>query len=151
MAKIPATLNFWLHIFIPILISVLLNGLIFSMGWDGVRGGEQSLLPPPWLIGTLWVVWLGFMGWAKWIVSNIETDKAHKAGLWIIALMVYCWLYPFYALAPEGELGIMLGNIGSIFLTAYVFYRVRSVSLKASRLIFPIIIWVVYATIASAY
>ncbi len=130
---------------------ILVNGLIFSLEWstDSSENPIQtpSFAPPGWVVGLVWTIWFIALAVSRWIVGKSENHSLRSNRVFVDALIISCLLYPFYSLAIGSVLGGLIGNVFTIFLASYVFYRILKQSKTAAWLIFPIIPWVTFATL----
>jgi tryptophan-rich sensory protein len=130
---------------------LIVNALIFGFEWS-TSSSEQivaspSFAPPGWIVGAVWTLWFICMAVARWLVIKSESNHGRKARILIDILIISCLLYPFYSLAIGSVIGGLVGNVLTVILTSFVFYRVYDVSKVAAFLIFPIIPWVIFASI----
>jgi tryptophan-rich sensory protein len=131
------------HLLVVVGTVLLVNGLIFGMGWNSSRAeAPLETLPPGWVIGSVWVVLFTLFAVALW---QLRTHPA--AYNWLIALILFCLAYPFYSLAFDNRYAGLLGNLGCIALGGLVTGRALSASRPAALCIFPVIPWVIYATV----
>ncbi len=134
-----------LNILVALGVVLVINGLIFVLGWDRANATPQS--PPGALVGSVWVVLFALMATARWQLNAYSINQAAAARNWVTTLMLSCWLYPFYSLALNSQIGGLLGNVATITLTMFVVVHVWSVSKRTALLILPVIFWVAFATI----
>lgn len=134
---------------------VLVNGLIFSLEWT-TRSPEKiietpSFAPPGWVVGVAWTIWFIGLAISRWIIGKSENYKLNSNRVLIDILIISCLIYPFYSLAIGSVIRGLIGNIFTVFLSSYVFYRVLKKSKSAAWLIFPIIPWVTFATMITLF
>lgn len=127
---------------------LLMNGLIFSFGWDKSTDYAPSpwFEPPGWVVGAVWIGLFILMAIARWMLNTESRDEGRRARFWVTILAVSCLIYPLYSLAIGSVMGGMIGNVWTIALTGFVMSRLWRVSKGAAWLVFPIIPWVTFAT-----
>ncbi|MBC7795911.1 MAG: tryptophan-rich sensory protein [Pyrinomonadaceae bacterium] len=127
---------------------LVVNALIFGFGWNVETGSTRYIWfePAGYVVGIVWVALFALMGTARWVLNFQVTKDAARGKLWIVILMISCLLYPLYALATGSVLAGFLGNIETVILSAFVFWRVRRASNFAAFLVAPVIVWAVFAT-----
>lgn len=77
----------------------------------------------------------------------IYQEKGFSRDFWyIIALLVATFTYPLYTLGFKLVPGLV-GNIIYVGLTIFVITQVKQSSAIASYLLYPIVLWVTFATI----
>jgi translocator protein len=137
-----------------ILTTLLVNGLIFGLGWNTAE--ERTLLtfePPGWVIGSVWIVLLTLLAIARWRLNasgnlnNQNNRAAQKARAWVTGLLVFCLLYPFYSLAVDSLVGGLLGNLGTIGLALIAIASAWRNNRTAAFLVSPVVAWVSFATV----
>ncbi len=75
------------YILIPIILAALLNVIIFTKRWNTI---QRKYLPPGWVIGIIWTIILGILGYLMYL------SKQHKLTYFAIAgLIVFILAYPF--------------------------------------------------------
>lgn len=87
-----------------------------------------------------------FMGTARWLIIKSKSQKAAYHSRIVIFLVVFCFLYPFYSLAIDSNIGGLIGNIATILLASWTAFQIKSSSKAASALVFPVVLWVSFAT-----
>jgi len=130
---------------------IVMNSLIFSFEWSTSSSNSNiqspSFAPPGWVIGLIWTLWFIGMAIARWIIRNIEDIDLTSEKILLDILIASCLVYPLYSLAIGSVIGGLIGNIATILLSTYTFYRLYGKSKQAAWLIFPIIPWVAFATV----
>jgi tryptophan-rich sensory protein len=134
-----------------VLVTLALNGLIFALGWAGppAEGASvNSLLPPGWVIGAVWVVLLALLAVAFWRLASDAAPDARRLGPWVLLLVLACLAYPFYTAGLSNEVAGFIGNLATIAASAFLAGRALPASRLAAALIFLPAIWVSFATYA---
>ena len=151
-----------LYIAVPIIAAVLMNALIYGMGWNddasksnekkvnGPVRNDNTMLPPGWVIGFVWVIVLGCLGYVYFLLSSNVKWWGGGAVLFII---VWCLMYPVLT-------GGLRKNIGPIMNTATLilsFGAALAVCMTtdggrrdALWFMTPLLLWVSYVNIADA-
>lgn len=133
---------------IPIVASLLLNGLIFKAGWDHNSSQERSdLLPPAPVIGGIWVGLLGAMGAARWSILRAKQEGASTDANLIAALIGSSLAYPLYTQAFKQKKVSFFGSILTAVAGSLLSYRLKKHSKLAAALVAPTVPWVTYASV----
>ena len=131
-------------------ITTVINGIIFTFNINQSVTqpikSEYPLLPPSWMIGLIWTILIGFMAYTQWLLIKKTRDRVLLSLVPI--LFLNCVLYPLYSQGFSNDFNQLIGNLFTIALAAYITGRIRSISTLGSNLIFVILIWAVFATIA---
>ncbi len=133
-------------------LAVLVNGLLFAFDLRGGGAGQRSrtefeLLPPPAVIGAVWTVLLGVMGWVQARVLRRSREGAVR--LLVPLLFANCLLYPAYTAGFTDELRGLAGNLLTLALSAYVAGRLHTVTRLGAALIGLVVAWSAFATFAT--
>ena len=125
---------------------LLMNGLIFGLGWgmNETQIRKVSFDPPGYVVGSVWILLFGLMATARWLVG--AKPDAGAAQKWVTGLLIFCLCYPLYSLALNSATGGLIGNVATVALAAFTVVRVYPVSRPAAFLIAPVILWVSFAT-----
>jgi tryptophan-rich sensory protein len=132
-------------------ITLALNGLIFALGWAGPSAEAtrvNTLLPPGWAIGAVWVVLLALLAVAFWRLASDEAAGAQRLAPWVLLLIAACLAYPFYTVGFSNEVVGFIGNLATSVASAFLAGRVLPASRLAAALVFLPAIWVSFATFA---
>lgn len=84
-------------VLIFVLISIILNILYFWLGIYGnayTYNGNGFLLPPGFVIGIVWVVVFGILGYVYWDLIDKNNDESSFASVFVIIFAIWCALYP---------------------------------------------------------
>lgn len=141
-----------LHVLATILITLAINGLVFGLGWAGASpdaARHNGLLPPGWAVGAVWLVLLVLATVAYWWLASADEPDAGQLAPWVIALIAFCLAYPFYTFGFRSITMEISGDVLTIAAAALLASRALRWSRLAAGLIFPIVIWVSYATFAT--
>lgn len=136
-----------LNVTIAVILCLVINSIIFGIGWDG---GDESIniwfAPPGYVVGTVWVILFGLIGASRYLLNSAgEWAKGTKALL--VGLLLFCLAYPIYTIGFNSEFIGLLGNIATILFTVFAMYRTWKFSRAAAYLLSPIVLWVTFATI----
>lgn len=131
----------------PILLATLINGIIFTSGWNKNRAPlKYTKLPPGWIIAIVWTVLLGLLG----CVSYFVKDSILSFGI-VCSLIVLCLLYPFYTRGlQDGKImsyansGVLLYSMCVIILLIYLETRINDNIYYIIVCLLPLIVWLSY-------
>jgi translocator protein len=140
-----------LNVLLMVSATIVLNGLIFALGWDTSTASASAKIPafapPGWVVGLVWTAILfPLMATARWQLNTYAEPSASSARATVTALLICCLIWPFYSLALGSLIGGLIGNLITIGIALYAIWRVRLVSRNAALLIVPVVLWVVFAT-----
>jgi len=86
------------HIGIPVIMTVIINGIIYS---TNVRmytspSTEKSIvqLPPGYVIGSIWIVLLGLLGYVHYLLYKINNKISFEC-FFLEVFILFCLSYPF--------------------------------------------------------
>ncbi len=123
------------NIVLAVSLAALGNAIIYSQGWGSVGNVIQpSFAPPGYVVGIVWLFLFAFMGTARWLLIKSKSQKATYHSRSVIFLVVFCFLYPFYSLALDSNIGGLIGNIATILLAGWTCYSPQQEQLKHSSL-----------------
>jgi tryptophan-rich sensory protein len=60
------------HIAIPVIISIVINGIIYSQGWskNKQKNIKNPLIPPGYFIGPIWIFIFALLGYAHYLYNK---------------------------------------------------------------------------------
>lgn len=129
---------------------LLLNGVIFGLGWNRPRA-KAAGIPPGWIVGGLWLLLFAGMGVARTQLANAPRGVfEERRPEWVSLVAFLCLLYPLYT---EGLRDDRIGLGGNIVTAAVGFAALERVSHRsksAALLLLPTCLWLVYAGVATA-
>ena len=70
---------------------VLLNGVIFGLGWNRTSVALPGL-PPGWFVGSLWLLLFAGMGIARWLLVRHGTERGGRAAVAGVELLGFLCL-----------------------------------------------------------
>jgi tryptophan-rich sensory protein len=130
-------------------IVVILNALIFGLGWAAASVRAPRFVPPPIVIGLVWVALFACMALARWELNRATSARSDKAGL--IVLFALCAAYPFYTAGLKSDVVGEVGNVSLLLLTGWLAARyVRRVP-RATAWLVPLVLWLSFASTAGAF
>jgi len=138
-----------LNIAIAVGAALILNAVIFLLGWDSSTdyAPQPWFEPPGWVVGLVWLVLFSLMASARWTLNSYTIIGVVRARAMITLLIVSCLLWPFYSLAIGSLVGGLIGNIVTIVLAVAAMVFAWPRSRDAALFILPTVLWVTYATV----
>ena len=115
----------------------------------------NSLLPPGWMIGLIWTIIFGFLGYAQYLVMK-DNNKWTLGSIAIIVVAVFCLLYPVLIyLGARGdpdkyEKYARLINLLALILAFVLGLLVIRESEGAFLFLLPLIVWASYVNLADS-
>ena len=135
----------YFHIFFPILLATLMNYIIFTNHWNNKLGIVNDYLPPGPIIGLIWTIIFGLLGYTHFILYS---NKKWLASRSIILLLLFCICYPLFT---SGLSNLKISNILNS-LTLILAFIVSIIVFDASRSAFnymiPLLVWASYVNLA---
>jgi tryptophan-rich sensory protein len=133
----------------PVALAALVNGIIFSRGWNGGPGGMASdLLPPGWVIALVWTVVLALLGYVHYRTFPSAASFA------VLGAIAFCIMYPFLTLRRRSRgafPGAKVLNTMTLIIAAAVLALVAARrdgrSMAAAT---PLFVWAAYVNIVDA-
>ena len=101
-----------LYVAIPILMGVIMNVIIYTRGWhlEGTEASKRHHLPPSWVIASIWIILLGFLGYICYIIRD---------DFWSLAVVTsvvwFCVAYPVYV--HFFKMSVRLLNLSTWFMS----------------------------------
>lgn len=141
-----------LHVLVAILVTLAVNGVIFGLGWAGAPADaarHNRLLPPGWVIGTVWLVLLTLVTVAYWWLASADQPQARNLAPWLLVLILFCLAYPFYTFGFRSLAMEIVANGLTIAGAATLALRALRASRWAATPLFLVATWVSYATFAT--
>lgn len=127
--------------------ALLMNGLIFALGWGGDEARiEPVFAPPGWVIGIVWTGLFAGMGAARAQLLAKSNPKAREEGRIVVYLAVFCAAYPAYTVGLSNLAVGLAGNVLTMIAAGLTTIRLWPHSRCAAMLVFAIVPWVVFAT-----
>lgn len=130
-----------LNVLIPIVAAMAVNAVIFTLGWNNRAKEQNKLLPPGIVIGVVWIVIFGFLGFARYLV------RGNAVASWAtVAIMAWSLAYPFATAGLRLDNAVLFNTISLIvsFTTALLVYGANK---RATLYFVPLLIWVSYVNI----
>jgi tryptophan-rich sensory protein len=136
------------HISVPILLSIILNGLIFifKIRMYESESVKKSVikLPPGYVIGTIWVILLGTLGYAHYLLYKLK-DKLNFECYFLEIFILFCLSYPFVTQFKEWASRLM--NFISLIFGFSLALVVMHTSLSIFWYIVPLLLWLSYVNL----
>ena len=148
----PTPASLWWNIAAFVGATVILNGLIFGLGWntstDSVSAPRASFAPPDWVVGAVWTLILfPLMAAARWRFNSVTTAAGFLARRWTTFLLMMCLIWPFYSLAIGSLIGGLIGNIGVGLVAVLTVARCWKLDRTAALMVLPVVGWLMFATL----
>lgn len=138
----------WLNIALWVGAVLLINGLVYGLGWDT---SDEPTLRPPAVDLPVGLVWIGLfvgMAIARWLLNGpaLTNPSADNARWWLSVLLLNCLIYPFYSLAVDSIYGGLAGNGVVLLLVVYILRQTWPIDRRVAWLTGLVGGWVVFAT-----
>ena len=130
-----------LHICTPALYAILLNFIIYSKKYNYTQQKYPQIctsnLPPGFIIGIVWVIILGLLGYTHHLLYP------SRLSLLIMFTMIFILLYPFITKLQYNEYS-RLYNILTLILALFISISVHK---NTQIYILPFLLWSLYINI----
>jgi tryptophan-rich sensory protein len=129
-----------------ILSPLVMNGIIFGLGWDRASASIAGVPPGP-VVGVIWMLLFTAMGVARWLLVRARCGGAE----WVSLLALVCLLFPLYTV---GLRSMVTGLVGTLLTAVLAIAVVRSSwnrSREAAMCVSAVCAWLLYAGAASAH
>jgi tryptophan-rich sensory protein len=136
------------NILLAVGVCMLINAFVFGTGFANAVPTPFNDLwyaPAGYVVGIVWIFLYAGMGAARHLLVGAG-DDSRKVRWLIVALLLFCAIYPFYTSGFSNILACLWGNIVTIALTIFTISRASRFSRLASLLLVPTVIWVSFAT-----
>jgi len=130
-------------------IVVILNALIFGLGWEGTSRRAPAFVPAPIVIGIVWLALFPCMALARWELNRGRALRVDKAGL--IAIFALCSTYPFYTAGLNSDIVGEAANVTLMLLAGGLAARYARRIPRATAWLVPLVLWLSFASVAGAF
>jgi len=134
-------MNIYIHVLAPVIAAILLNGLIYALGWnkDNQKSQQNKWLPPGFVIAIVWILILGLLGYTHYLVYP-------STAAWVIvAAVLYCLAYPFLTAGLQKHMQFF--NALSFFVALAVTISTFIQNNFSALFTIPFLLWTAYVTI----
>lgn len=136
--------SYLLHIILPILLAIGVN-IIMNRQKLYIKDYEPNqYLPPGYIIGIVWVIIFGFLGYAHFLRYYSFTS------VYIVLINIYCLSYPFLTY-KKSEQEAWIYNLIAVALAFSLFILVYSDNIYHSLYILPFLFWSTYVFIVTTF
>jgi len=131
----------YVHILVPVVAALTLNGLIFALGWNVGKAKKNPYLPPGYIIGIVWVIILGILGSLHY---RLQEQKAFTVAYTIVALIIFCLLYPFLTSGLKSNTWSSVLNLATL---VFAFSASLAIPRTEVAYMIPILLWATYVNV----
>ena len=137
------------HIALPIFLAILMNGLVYGLNIVRREPKKDSkrdtiILPPGYIIGIVWIIIFGFLGYAHYLLYKIKNKLSWQCYLLEI-FVLFCVSYPVVTQFKKNESTIM--NYVSLLFSFIIALVIMNVSLKIFWYLIPLLLWISYVNL----
>ena len=139
------------HILIPIILAIMMNGIIYMFklnDYDSKKTNSliyKKLLPPGYIIGIIWVIIFGLLGYVHYLIYVQNDNKITITSLFIIFVILFCLMYPLIT-GLKIKSGLLM-NLISLILSFVLGIVIIIQSKYAFLFVLPLIFWSSYINI----
>lgn len=128
------------HVLVPILLAVVMNGWIYSVGLNKYSKSERKnpLIPPGYVIAVIWTFLFGLMGYTHYLLGNFRSVASWA----LVGLIGFCLSYPLIT-GLRANSGLLM-NLAALVLSFIVALLVIQESVYAFYWLIPLLAWTIY-------
>jgi len=132
-----------LFVSIPVILALITNGLLVlnkNIVLSNEQKAQNPYLPPGWVVGTVWVILFGLLGYTAYLMK----EYPYLIAL-IFAIIAYCLAYPVLTdLNPSSENARSLNRGAFILATILVIATYYQKTENAIIFTIPLWLWTAY-------
>jgi tryptophan-rich sensory protein len=128
----------------PVLSALVMNAIIAIRGWGRSATQKCALLPPGFVIGAVWTVIFGFLGYTWYLVWN--DALAHLS---IVVLIMFCLIYPVVTRIADSDRFDHILNLTSMVLAFVTMLTAQRVEPRTVYTLAAIAVWSTYVNYAT--
>jgi tryptophan-rich sensory protein len=134
------------YILIPIILSFIINIFIFrKKNKNLIKSRKLKYLPPGSVIGTVWIILLGLLGYIYSLIDN-KNKTMNIQKILLILLTLFCLSYSVLTANSTLRFSKNYNYLTLIFVLT-VYYSIYSKYPKISYYLIPLLCWVLYVNI----
>ena len=134
------------YILIPIILSFIINIFIFrKKNKNLIKPKKLKYLPPGSVIGTVWIILLGLLGYIYSLIDN-KDKSMNTQKILIILLTIFCLSYSVLTANSTLRFSKNYNYLTLVFVLA-VYYSIYTKYPKISYYLIPLLCWVLYVNI----
>ena len=135
-----------IYILIPIILASIINMFIFRKKEKNlIKSRDFKYLPPGPIIGIVWTILLGLLGYTYSLLENINKSMNTQKIL-IILLTIFCLLYSILTANSTKRFSKNYNYLTLLFVLI-VYYSIYTKYPKISYYLIPLLCWVLYVNI----
>lgn len=135
------------HILTPIILAIIVNGIVFGLKFYK-NGPRNPLLPGGGIIGFIWIVIFGLLGYSHYLLYNLR-NKPTLGSVCIILFIIFSLCYPFLTGGLKQNNALLL-NLLTLILAFSIGLIVIVESKKAFYYLMPLLLWASYVNYVDA-
>jgi len=130
-------------VLIPVITAIIMNGIIYTFGINKQYNKSiiNPLLPPGYVIGTIWIIILGLLGYVHYLLYKLKNGISFTS-IFLIFVILFCISYPLIT-GLKQKSGLLL-NLISLILAFILGILVIIESKYIFIYIVPLILWATY-------
>ncbi len=136
----------WVYILIPVVLAAVVNMIVHFNGWTHKDNlPPNTLLPPGYVVGAIWTLIFGLLGFLMYIVKDNSWSV-----IFIALFLIYSLAYPFISSRAYPLLNlwalVLAFLLLVILLATHVYEKIHIILLMT-----PLIIWATYVNTIYAF
>lgn len=141
-----------LNLGLALALVIIVNFGIFAFVGNSrasTQGGPLLGEIPGWFIGLVWTGLFVALATAKWRVQvYLPEPQASRAAILIVALLIFCAIYPIYTAGLSKPIIGLVGNFATAAMAIWVAVAVFRVEPIAALAPIAVVAWVCFASVA---
>jgi tryptophan-rich sensory protein len=144
------------HVLVPVSCAIIVNGIIYTKGWGSSRdttnitGTSKRALPPGYIIGLIWIMLFGMLGYAHLLLRR---QQAYVASYAVVAMVLWCLMYPIVTGLDNNKksktpLINRLSLVGAFIMVLVIVFHANE-SRKPLQWLLPFIAWLMYVNVVA--
>ena len=130
----------YVHILIPLLLVFFVNKNMHIKHYISTN----PALPPGYIIGIVWFLLFGLLGYANFILYK---QKKWLAFIFIWLLLLFYISYPYLTNGFRNMKISKILDVSALMLTIFVSMYIFRISIKAFYLMVPVLLWLFYVNL----
>lgn len=137
--------------FIPGFFGVIFTPHNSSDMWYNALN-KSVLTPDGWVFSVAWTILYALLGWALYLIISNDKTKQPKTRAYVLfavqMVLNFAWTYLYFGLHLIGV--ALLELVVLIVISIWMAYSFKPISKLASYLVWPYIVWMLFATYLNA-
>jgi tryptophan-rich sensory protein len=140
----------YIHILAPVVAALLMNGLIFSLGWKIAKyQNPNPYIPPGGIVGLVWLVIFALLGYVHYCLYSGNRNRPTAASIAIVLFILYSLAYPILTTFSSNKNAFSLLNQGALLLATATTVLVYQENVALIPYMIPLMAWTGYVNVVT--